>query len=120
MAILVKPSDTKVPDQVADGVHRAVLSNIKEFENAYGPRLGFEFTLQGDGQVVMRSTGPNLTTKSKLAEILRGLLGRDLTDREVNQGFDIEALVGTECNVLLRQGRGKSGNTFSNVEQVFQ
>ena len=119
MAILVKPSDTREPDQVADGVHRAVLSDINEFENSYGHRLGFEFRLR-DGKVVMRSTGPNLTTKSKLGEILRGLLGRDLTDREVNQGLDIEALIGTECNVLVRQGRGKSGNTYSNVEQVFQ
>ena len=33
-----------------------------------------------------RSTDPVLTAKSKLAEVLNGLLGRDLSDAEVNSG----------------------------------
>lgn len=122
MAILVKPSDTQEPDQVGDGVYPAKLTNIKQFENSYGPRLGFEFTLRGDadGKMVMQSTRPNLTAKSKLADILRGLLGRELNDFELSQGFDIEDLVGTDCQVLVRVGRGKNGSTYSNVEQVFK
>ena len=37
-----------------------------------------------------RSTDPVLTAKSKLAEVLNGLLGRDLSDAEVNSGYDAD------------------------------
>ncbi|MCP4127370.1 MAG: hypothetical protein GY753_09940 [Gammaproteobacteria bacterium] len=108
---------------LANGVYPARLSAIKEFENSYGQRLGFEFTIQGgahDGDKVMRSTSPHLTPKSKLAGLLRGLLGRDLSQAEAEMGFDIEDLVGVECNVLVSQGRGKSGQVYTNVESVFK
>ena len=38
-----------------------------------------------------RSTDPVLTAKSKLAEVLNGLLGRDLSDAEVNSGYDVDS-----------------------------
>ena len=37
-----------------------------------------------------RSTDPVLTAKSKLAEVLNGLLGRELGDAEVNSGYDVD------------------------------
>ena len=37
-----------------------------------------------------RSTDPVLTVKSKLAEVLTGLLGRELGDAEVNSGYDVD------------------------------
>ena len=37
-----------------------------------------------------RSTDPVLTAKSKLAEVLNGLLGRDLSDAEINSGYDVD------------------------------
>ena len=37
-----------------------------------------------------RSTDPVLTAKSKLAEVLNGLLGRELGDAEVNSGCDVD------------------------------
>ena len=36
-----------------------------------------------------RSTDPVLRAKSKLAEVLNGLLGRDLSDAEVNSECDV-------------------------------
>ena len=36
-----------------------------------------------------RSTDPVLTAKSKLAEVLNGLLGRDLSDAEVSSECDV-------------------------------
>lgn len=121
MAILLKPK-SKAAEVVPDGTYKATLSKVTQFENAYGQRIGFEFTLQGngvDGHTVMRSTSPNLSPTGKLADVLRGLLGRDLTQDELVKGVDAEALAGRECSVLVLSAKGKNGNTYSNVERIF-
>lgn len=121
MAIVVR-GESQQPSQVRDGIYPARLTAVKQFENSYGPRIGFEFTLGGDaqGQTVMRSTAPRLTAQSKLAEMLRGLAGRDIDSMDLECGFDLEALVGTDCQVIIRQSQGKNGKLYSNVEGVFR
>lgn len=72
MAMLLKPKSKDVA-LVPDGTYQAQLSKVTRFDNAYGTRIGFEFTLQGsgvDGQKVMRSTSPNLSPSGKLADVL--------------------------------------------------
>jgi hypothetical protein len=105
---------------VDDGIYPAQLTGIKEFDNAYGPRIGFEFTLGGKaaGCVVMRSTTPQLTPKSKLADLLQGLTGKDLSDMEEGQ-IDLQEMVGTHCQVLVRKSRSQNGMVYSNIEQIF-
>ncbi len=124
MAVVVKQKKkTVTADAVPNGTYPAILTGIRQFDNAYGHRIGFEFTIAGgecDGMKVMRSTAPNLSAKSKLAELLQGLLGRTLEGQEIMQGVDIEELVGTNCKVLVLQSRAKSGAVYSNVEQVFK
>lgn len=56
---------------------------------------------------VMCSTGPQLTKQSKLAEVIERMLGRELTEKEISKGFDLEELVGTECNILVLQSKSK-------------
>ena len=124
MAILVKHKGAAAAPAAAvkDGTHKAVLSGIKQFTNTYGPRLGFEFTVLGgaaDGQKVMRSTAPQLTRQSKLAEVIEGMLGRPLSDKELRDGFDLEDLIDKECSILVLQSKSKSGAVYSNVERVF-
>jgi len=121
MAIVLQ-ADSQEPELVPDGVYPAQLTAVKEFENSYGPRLGFEFTLGGSaqGQTVMRSTTPKLTAKSKLAELLRGLAGRDIDQTDLACGFDVESLVGTDCQVIIRHSQGKNGKRYSIVEGVFR
>ena len=123
MAVMLKPKEQSKAAVVPNGTYPAKLTGIKQFQNSYGDRVGLEFTLQGgevDGLTVMRSTSPNLSAQSKLAELLRGLLGRDLIEVELSGGIDVEELVGTECQVLVLQSRGKGGQPYSNVEQVFK
>ncbi len=116
MVVMLK-AKTPTAVVVADGVYTATLSKVNSFSNAYGERVGFEFTLDS-GEKVMRSTSPVLSDKGQLANVLRGLLGRDLTSEEMQQGVDAEALVGTVCQVVVRQSRSKAGQVFSNVEAV--
>lgn len=122
MVMLLKPKSKDVAIVVPDGTYRATLSKVTQFENSYGQRIGFEFTLQGngvEGAKVMRSTSPNLSPSGKLADVLRGLLGRELKAAEAQGGIDVEKLIGTECSVLVLSAKGKNGNTYSNVERVF-
>jgi hypothetical protein len=122
MALVVKQKDAAPAAALRDGTYKAVLSNIKQFSNAYGQRIGFEFTVLGghaDGEKVMRSTAPQLTKQSKLAEVIEGMLGRDLTDKELRDGFDLEDLLDKVCSILVLQSKSKTGSVYSNVERVF-
>ena len=123
MAIILKPKNAAQPAIVPEGTYKATLSNIKQFQNTFGDRIGFEFTLHGEkveGMKVMRSTNPILATKSKLSEVVNGLIGRDLTHAEISQGIDLEQFIGKLCNVLVLNGKNKNGSTYSNVDRVFQ
>ncbi len=102
--------------------YRAVVSSIRQFANTYGERIGFEFTVKGgqfDGLTVMRSTAPQLTKQSKLAQVIEGVLGRELDAKEIGAGFDLEQLIDRECNILVLQSKSKTGAIYSNVERVF-
>lgn len=122
MALVVKQKAAEPLAAVKDGTYRARLTKIKQFTNTYGERLGFEFTIEGgdfDGERVLRSTAPQLTQQSKLAQVVEGVLGRSLTDKEFQAGIDLEALLGLECQLLVLQSRSKTGAVYSNVERVF-
>ena len=122
MVFKVKPKAATPAASIKDGTYRATVSNLKQFANTYGERIGFEFTIQGgqfDGERVMRSTAPQLSKQSKLAEVIEGILGRELTDKELLGGFDLDELIDKECNILVLQSKSKAGVTYSNVERVF-
>mgnify|MGYP000673864711 FL=1 len=122
MVFKVKPKAPAPATLIKDGTYRATVSNLKQFANTYGERIGFEFTIQGgqfDGERVMRSTAPQLSKQSKLAEVIEGILGRDLTDKELQGGFDLDELIDKECSILVLQSKSKTGAVYSNVERVF-
>ena len=122
MVFKVKPKAATPAASIKDGTYRATVSNLKQFANTYGERIGFEFTIQGgqfDGERVMRSTAPQLTKQSKLAEVIEGILGRELTAKELQGGFDLEDLIDKECSILVLQSKSKTGAVYSNVERVF-
>ena len=122
MVFLVKQIDAAPAVLVKDGTYRATVTNLKQFANTYGERIGFEFTIQGGqfaGEKVMRSTAPQLTKQSKLAEVIEGIMGRELNAKELQGGFDLEDLIDKECSILVLQSKSKTGVVYSNVERVF-
>lgn len=123
MSLVVKPKAAAPATLIKDGTYPARLSNIKRFANTYGERIGFEFTISAgpfDGQKVMRSTAPQLTRQSKLAEVIEGLTGKPLTDKELTGGYDLQQLLDAPCSILVLQQRSKTGAVYSNVERVFK
>ena len=115
MVFKVKPKAATPAAVIKDGTYRATVSNLKQFANTYGERIGFEFTIQGgqfDGERVMRSTAPQLSKQSKLAEVIEGILGRELTDKELQGGFDLDELIDKECNIRCCSPRARPGDLF--------
>ena len=89
MAFVVNHQQATPVASVKDGTYRATVSAIRQFSNTYGLRVGFEFTVKGgqfDGATVMRSTAPQLTKQSKLAQVIEGVLGRELSPKEISAG----------------------------------
>lgn len=122
MVFKVTPKAATPAASIKDGTYRATVSNLKQFANVYGERVGFEFTIKGGqfaGEKVMRSTAPQLTKQSKLAEVIEGILGRELNAKELQGGFDLEELIDMECSILVLQSKSKTGAVYSNVERVF-
>ena len=122
MVFKVTPKVATPAASVKDGTYRATVSSLKQFANTYGERIGFEFTIQGGqfaGEKVMRSTAPQLTKQSKLAEVIEGIMGRELNAKELQGGFDLEDLIDKECSILVLQSKSKTGAVYSNVERVF-
>ena len=121
--VVNKPKAAAAGTVIPDGTYPAFLSNVAQFTNTYGERIGFEFTIRGGdhhGAKVMRSTAPQLTRQSKLAQVIEGITGKTLTDRDLEVGVDLEQMIGDECQILVLQSRSKSGAVYSNVERVFK
>lgn len=106
---------------IPNGTYEATLTNIKPFTNAYCDRVAFEFTLKGEheGALVLASAKRRLTAKSKLAELLQGILNRPLTNQELKNGLDTDSLIGAECHVQVIVEKNKSGHQYSAVDKVF-
>ena len=122
MVFTVKPKAATAAAVIKDGTYQASVTGIKQFVNTYGERIGFEFTIHGgefDGEKVLRSTAPQLTKQSKLAEVIEGVLGRELTSSELQGGFDLDDLIDSTCRLLVLQSKSKTGAVYSNVERVF-
>lgn len=106
------------------GVHKAKVEKIEpKHHEQWGERVLFTFLLNGnaydDGTSirVFTEASNTLTRKSKLRKIVEGLIGRTLTKEEV-QGFDLETLVGLECQIVVKHEQGADGNIYSRVETV--
>ena len=121
--VMAKPKPDKQAAVIPDGTYKAQLVDIKGFSNSFGERLGFVFEIVGGQQAglqIMRSTSPVLSHKGLLAQIISGLLGRELTADEMSTGINLDQLVGTDCDILVLQAKGKAGLVYSNVERVFR
>lgn len=107
---------------VPSGSYQAQLSQVRQFSNAHGERLAFEFTLKNHpvtGCKVLCSTSTHLSVSGKLAQTLQGILGKKLSKNDLTKGVDFDTLLGRDCIVMVSQGQNKSGAIYSKVDGVF-
>jgi hypothetical protein len=121
--VMAKPRTDKPAKLIPDGTYRAHLAEIKEFANAFGERLGFVFEIdEGEqkGTLLMKSTTNVLAPKGQLTQVVTGLLGREVTDKEAREGLNLRGLIGTNATILAIQSKGKGGLAYSNIERVLK
>jgi len=107
---------------VPSGSYQAQLSQVRQFSNAHGERLGFEFTIKSPaltGCKVLCSTSTHLSASGKLAQTLQGILGKKLSKNDLLKDIDFDTLLGRDCIVMVSQGQNKSGAVYSKIDCVF-
>ncbi len=101
--------------------YSAELTDVSEYENAFEHRLTFRFTItEGilSGSIVERRTTASFTLMSKLGEMIAALLGRELTDQDMQTGVDLEQLIGTMARVSVVHKHDRSGTPYCEVDHV--
>lgn len=102
-----------------DGPYRADLLRVYPFRNAYGERVMFEFQLTScpdrAGHLIVHSATPSRSPHGKLADTLRGLLGRDPTEAELMAPYQ---LARRACTIIVRMATNRSGKSYPSVIAV--
>lgn len=122
MPIIAKRQKREIPPE---NVYKAKIENI-ELENHedYGERVRFDFDLldhyQEDGRStrVFRTCSFNFTPRSALTGIVEDILGQPLSDGDAYGGFDLETLIGSVVQVVVKHKQSAAGNTYAFVETI--
>lgn len=112
----------------ATGTHAAVLVDVQDLgmvPGAYGVkrkvRLVWQLdTLDDAGRrvEVARLYTLSLHERAALRQDLERWRGRKFTDVELDAGFDLEKLLGVNCQVVVSHDLGDNGTTYANVDSV--
>lgn len=127
MSITVKSNEgnfTPAPD----GLHHAVCVDVVDrgdIETKYGVRRMIDIWWQIDEinpdnhkrYGVRRRFGASLHQKSTLRQMLETWRGRKFTADEL-MGFDLEKLIGVNCQIQVVQEQGDDGAMYANVKAV--
>ena len=124
MALIAKRPKREV---APEGVHDAKVAAVELNEHEeYGERIQFSFDLEnqfqedGDRMRVFRSCSNKLTPKSALTGVAEDILGRSLSDDEAYGGFDLESLIASPVQVVVKHKVSATGNTYAVVDTIIR
>lgn len=127
MSYIVK--DTKKEYTPApEGLHQAVCIDVVDLgiqKTQYGDQVKIEVRWvieevdpkSGKQHMVLRRFTPSLHKKANLRGVLESWRGRKFTDEEL-KGFDIEKLIGANCQLQVCHNMSSEGDTYANVQAV--
>ena len=72
----------------------------------------------GKRLLVHREYTLSLTEKSRLREHLESWRGKEFSDKELADGFDITKLLGVQCQLMVMTKTSKAGNQYAVVQSV--
>lgn len=115
-----------------EGLHQAVCCDVWEIWTAQRPEV-FGGGLQDRTRLVWQLDAINEETgkpfevsqeytaslheKSKLRQHLEAWRGRKFTAEEL-KGFDLETVIGSNCQIQVVRNLGKNGKTYANVQAI--
>jgi hypothetical protein len=127
MSYIVK--DTKKEYTPApEGLHQAVCIDVVDLgiqKTQYGDQVKIEIRWviedvdpkTNKQYMVLRRFTPSLHKKANLRGILESWRGRKFTEEEL-KGFDIEKLIGANCQLQICHNISSEGDTYANVQAV--
>lgn len=126
MPLIIKDEQKEYP-LPPEGLHQAVCVDVidkGEMETMYGPKhkLDVRWQLDADDptgrpfQVMKRYTA-SLHEKSTLCKDLEGWRGKRFTKKE-KEGFDVEHMIGANCQVQVVHNLSDDGRKWANVQAV--
>lgn len=131
MAIIVK-DNKKEYTPAPEGLHQAVCIDVVELGLVTTNWQGKSYTSRkseirwvieevdpktGKQHMLLRRFTESLSKKSALRPFLESWRGRKFTDEEL-KGFDIEKLVGANCQLQVIHNLSNDGDTYANVQAV--
>lgn len=116
------------PHPETDGTVRGVIVDVtplKKVQSQYGERDVFRLVFEtevtdDDGKrfcVWSRGYTPSLNEKANFRKDLKRILGRDLTQTELDE-FDTEALVGRGVQLIVQHEEGQNGTTYAVISFI--
>ena len=110
------------------GTHAAVCVDVQDLgqqATAYGLKHKVRLVWQLDALddagrrvEVARLYTLSLHERAALRQDLERWRGRKFTDAELDGGFDLERLLGVNCQVVVSHDLGDNGTTYANVDSV--
>ena len=111
-------------EQCPAGLHSAKVKAIESFtHDAWGDRVKFIFETDVVGKEeqnlsVFHEASLNLSPKAKLSGIIESILGRPITPDERKNGFDVESLLGMNCQISVKHRLAQTGNEYAFVDAI--
>jgi hypothetical protein len=111
------------------GIHAAVCVDCQDLgllQGAYGAKHKIRLVWQLDALdpeagrrvEVARVYTLSLSERAALRKDLERWRGRVFTDAELDLGFDLEKLIGVNCQVLVSHSLSDNGSTYADVDSV--
>jgi hypothetical protein len=111
------------------GIHSAVCVDCQDLgllQGAYGAKHKIRLVWQLDALdpeagrrvEVARVYTLSLHERAALRQDLERWRGRKFTDQELDLGFDLEKVIGANCQVVVSHDLGDNGTTYANVDSV--
>jgi len=111
------------------GIHSAVCVDVQDLglqTGAYGAKHKIRLVWQLDALdpeagrrvEVARVYTLSLHERAALRKDLERWRGRAFTDQELDLGFDLEKVIGANCQVLVSHSLGENGTLYANVDSL--
>jgi len=127
MSIIAK-KERKSYSAAPEGLHAAVCCDVVDLgdvETSFGPKHKVEFRWMLE-ETDPKSNLPYMVTarynlslheKARLRAMLEGWRGKKFTEEELD-GFDLEAVLGANCQIQVIHNLGDEGQVYANVQVV--
>jgi hypothetical protein len=121
--MIVNKKESKDFELPADGLYQAVLADVVDlgeqptnFGDKHRARFVYilsETDSEGRPFRLFQQLNVSLHEKSGMAKVVRRLLGKD-----PGESFDLDLLIGKQCQLDVVQNEGKEGKVYANIMTV--